>query len=96
MEKLLRDNKSKLSADTAKLVEDGIAAVNKVKDSNEQPAIEAALKQLEDASHKAAEELYKTAASDQGPSGVGGGAGPQPGGEEKKKDDVVDAEFRQT
>ncbi|MBS2033258.1 MAG: Hsp70 family protein, partial [Deltaproteobacteria bacterium] len=94
MEKLLRDNKSKLSADTTKAVEDGIAAVNKVKDSNEQPEIEKALKQLEDASHKAAEELYKTAASDQGP--TGGGAGPQPGGEEKKKDDVVDAEFRQT
>jgi molecular chaperone DnaK len=97
MEKLLRDNKAKLSAETAKLVEDGIAGVNKVKESSDKAEIEGAVKALEDASHKAAEELYKTAASDSGPTGgtpPGGGAAP--GGEEKKKDDVVDAEFRQT
>jgi molecular chaperone DnaK len=59
--------------------------------------VKAATEKLERASHKAAEELYKTAA----PGGEGGpppGAGPgpeAPGGEEKKKDNVVDAEFKQ-
>jgi molecular chaperone DnaK len=50
------------------------------------------MERLEKASHKAAEELYKTAAPD-------AGAGPAPGGapatEEKKKENVVDAEFKQ-
>ena len=95
MEKLLRDNKAKLAAETVKAIEDGVAAVNKVKDSGDRGEIEKAVNQLEQASHKAAEELYKTAPSDGGapPSGGNGQAEPKP---EEKKEDVVDAEFRQT
>ncbi len=97
MEKLLKDNQGKLSADTVKAVEEAIAGVNSVKASDDGAAIKAAVEKLEQASHKAAEELYKTAGGDTTPPGAGGGGGAPGGTEEPKKDDkgdVVDAEFR--
>jgi molecular chaperone DnaK len=54
------------------------------------------MERLERASHKAAEELYKSAAPGPGPSEPG--APGAPGAEEsseKKKENVVDAEFKQ-
>jgi len=97
MEKLLRENQGKLSADAVKAVQDGIDAVHKVKDSDDEAAVKRAVEQLEQASHKAAEELYKAA----GPGGPAGGPGPTGGGEgakgaeQPKQGEVVDAEFRQ-
>jgi molecular chaperone DnaK len=96
MEKLLRDNKAKLSAEVIKQIEEGVAAVNKAKDSEDASQIKSALEALEAASHKAAEELYKTAANEQAP---GAGASPGAGSSSEPKkpaDDVVDAEFRQS
>ncbi len=96
MEKLLSENKAKLSADIVKGVEEGIAEVNKIKTSDDGAAIKAAMEKLEKASHAAAAELYKSAAPEGGPGGAGGptGGGAAPGGEKKGKEDVVDAEFR--
>jgi len=92
MEKLLKDNKEKLSPATAKEIEDAVQEVHKVREKGAVDEVKAAAEKLERASHKAAEELYKTA---QGPGAPG--AGPQqPPPEEKKPDgDVVDAEFKQ-
>jgi molecular chaperone DnaK len=96
MEKLVNENKAKLQASTVKGIEDGIAEVNKVKAGEDLAAIKAAMEQLEKASHTAAEELYRAAAPGGGPGGPGptgpSGAGAAEG--EKKKEDVVDAEFR--
>jgi molecular chaperone DnaK len=78
MEKLLRDNKEKLSAAVVKELEDGIADVHKVREKG--------------SSHKAAEELYKSAGP--GPTPPGGDGQPKKD-EGKKKDEVVDAEFKQ-
>jgi molecular chaperone DnaK len=90
MEKLLKENKEKLSAGVAKEIEEAVAEVHKVREKGGVSEVKAAMERLERASHKAAEELYKTAAP--GP----GGPGPTPPGEEKKKEgDVVDAEFKQ-
>jgi len=100
MEKLINENKDKLSMDSAKAVQDAVAELNKVREGSDKAAIEAALQKLEQASHKAAEEMYKAAGAQ------GGGAPPPPGGPTAgaegapgsqatpKKDDVVDAEFR--
>jgi molecular chaperone DnaK len=53
------------------------------------------MEKLEKASHRAAEELYKGAAP-QGPGpGAEGGPGAGAPADEKKKDNVVDAEFKQ-
>jgi molecular chaperone DnaK len=96
MEKLVAENKAKLSEATVKSVQDGIAEVQKVKSSEDGEAIKAAMEKLEKASHAAAAELYKSASPESaaGPGGPAGAAAEQK--EEKKggKDDVVDAEFR--
>jgi len=95
MEKLLKENKEKLSADTVKEVEEAVAAVHAVREKGTADEIKAGFERLEKASHKAAEELYKTAAPPPGADGSAGpGAGAPPPGE-AKKDDVVDAEFKQ-
>jgi molecular chaperone DnaK len=95
MEKLLKENKEKLSAETAKEVEDAVAALHAVREKGTAEEVKAAADRLEKASHKAAEELYKTAAP-----GAAPGADPAAGQEappagEAKKEDVVDAEFKQ-
>jgi molecular chaperone DnaK len=93
MEKLLKENKEKLQAETAKEIEEAVAAVHAVREKGSAAEVKAAAERLEKAGHKAAEELYKTAAPGAGPSaGPGGAPPPQDAG---KKDDVVDAEFKQ-
>ncbi len=94
MEKMLKENRGKLSADVATRLEAAIAGVNKVKDGGDAAAVKTAFEELEQASHKAAEELYKAAggpAADQAP-GAAAGEAPKA---EPKKEEVVDAEFRQ-
>jgi molecular chaperone DnaK len=93
MEKLLKENKDKLQAGTAKEIEDAIQELHRVREKGTADEVKAAMDKLEKASHRAAEELYKSAAP--GP-GAPGAAGPAPEeGEAKKKDNVVDAEFKQ-
>jgi molecular chaperone DnaK len=92
MEKLLKENKEKLHADTVKEIEEAVAAVHGIREKGTAEEIKAALERLEKASHKAAEELYKTAAP--GPEAAPAGGQAAPAGE-PKKDDVVDAEFKQ-
>jgi molecular chaperone DnaK len=104
MDKLIKENKDKMSADTAKAVEDAVAELNKVREGTDKAAIEAAVQKLEAASHKAAEEMYKAAGAAGGPGAGAPPPGGQPGAGEAgaapgsqatpKKDDVVDAEFR--
>jgi molecular chaperone DnaK len=96
MEKLLKDNKEKLPAAMAKEIEDAIGEVHRVREKGSADEVKAAMEKLEKASHRAAEELYKGAAPGGDGSGPGPGAPGAPGaGDEKKKDNVVDAEFKQ-
>ncbi len=100
LEKLVKDNKEKLGADTATKLENTAKELHSIREKGDKAAIEAAIKAAEEVSYKAAEELYKaggapgatpgaapgsTATPDQGAPGAAPGA---------KKDDVVDAEFR--
>jgi molecular chaperone DnaK len=94
MEKLLKDNKEKLGAETVKEIEEAVQKVHEVREKGTPEEVKASLERLEKASHKAAEELYKSAAPEGAP-GAGAGAPPPPSGEGAKKDDVVDAEFKQ-
>ena len=92
MEKLVKDNKEKLSAATVSEIEDAVKKVHEVREKGSADEIKAAVEHLEKASHKAAEELYKTA-------GAGAEGGPQqpppPASGPGKKEDVVDAEYKQ-
>ena len=97
MEKLLKENKEKLGAETVKEVEEAVAAVHAIREKGTAEEVKAATERLEKASHKAAEELYKAGAPAPGAApgstatptdGAPGAAAPG-----AKKDDVVDAEF---
>jgi molecular chaperone DnaK len=90
VERLLKDNKEKLAAETVKEMEEAVARVHELREKGTAEELKAATERLEKASHKAAEELYKSATPGPGPEG-----GEPPPAEEKKKDDVVDAEFKQ-
>ena len=71
MEKLLKENKEKLSAATVTELEALVQEAHQVRERGSAEEVKAALEKLEKASHKAAEELYKAAGTP-----PGGGAGP--------------------
>jgi molecular chaperone DnaK len=91
MEKLLKENREKVSEAEAKAVEDAVAETRKAAEGDDASAIRAAIEKLNGASHKLAETLYRKAT----PPGAGGA---QPGpegapGADNKGGDVVDAEY---
>ena len=91
VEKTLKEHRDKISADDAKNIEDALEETKKAMNENDPAKLNAATDKLTTASHKLAEAMYK-ATSQQQP----GGTQPPPdgsGGQDKKKDDVVDAEF---
>jgi molecular chaperone DnaK len=92
VEKLVKENKEKLGAETVKEMEEAVQKVHELREKGTAEELKAATERLEKASHKAAEELYKSAAP---PPGAPAEGGAPPPAEEKKKDDVVDAEFKQ-
>jgi molecular chaperone DnaK len=96
-EKLLKEHRDKISESDAAAVDSALAESRKAMESGSLDQMTSALEQLQKAQHKLAEAMYKAA-------GPPPGAGPQPGagptsddgsagGDTKKKDDVVDAEF---
>jgi len=93
-EKVLNENRSKLSESDAKSVEAAIADCKKALEGGDIDAINRAADALQQASHKVAEAMYKSGAqgAQSGPSGQSAnGAGAKPGGD--KNDDVIDAEY---
>ena len=98
MEKLVKENKDKLSADTLSSLEAAMKQLESVRSGDDKAAIQSAMTALEQASHKAAEEMYRASGAQGGQPGAPGatpGGGDAPGSQATpKKDDVVDAEFR--
>jgi molecular chaperone DnaK len=102
MEKLLSENREKLSESDIKPVEEAIAAAKSALEGGILSQIQSATQQLERASHKLAEVLYQSAQasgsqpgaagpSDKGPDAQGG---QEPGsGSTTPPDEVIDAEF---
>jgi len=99
-EKSLKDYGDKVSQQERADIE---AKANDLKAAIKDKNVEHVKKGMEDlskAAHKLAEEIYKQAAAKQQQAQGGSGAGPQeehgPGPQEdKKKDDVIDAEFKE-
>lgn len=91
-EKILKENREKLPEAEAKNIESAIEACKKAKEGGDRSEIETKLQELERASHKLAEVLYKNTGAQ------GGAGGPQP--EQPPQDTqnaggegVIDAEF---
>ncbi len=98
-EKLLKENREKLSPDAASTLEAAIKGLNEVREGQDKDAIKGALERLQQASYKLAEEMYKASPGAPGAGAPPPGAeaaGAAPGSSAKPKDDVVDAEFRQS
>jgi len=94
-EKSLKEYGDKVDADTKKNIEDGLESVKKVMEGTDVEEIKKATEELTQASHKLAEAMYAEA---QQAAGAEEGAAPEGGetaSEDKKKDDVVDAEFEE-
>jgi molecular chaperone DnaK len=91
VEKMLKENRDKISEEDAKNVEEAIAGVKSATEAGGKDAIQAAMDKMNAASHKLAEAMYKNAAP---PPGAGADTATGPSEQkEQKKDDVVDAEF---
>ena len=95
VEKTLKEHRDKIGDADAKNIEDAIQETRKVmQDGSDVNTLNAAIDKLTTASHKLAEAMYKSASQQPGSGPQAPGADGGPGaGEQKKKDDVVDAEF---
>jgi molecular chaperone DnaK len=99
VEKLIADNRDKLSESDTKPVEEAVAAAKSALAGGILDQIQSATVQLESASHKLAEVLYKTAQAagapgGPGPSSDGASSGAPSGGPGKAPEgEVIDAEY---
>jgi molecular chaperone DnaK len=101
IEKMLKEQGEKISGSDRGEVENALADAKKALESNDKTQMEHARETLTQASHKLAEQMYKSTQAQTPPPGGGAGpsgstSGPEPGGngEAKKKDEgVIDAEY---
>ena len=102
-EKTLKEHRDKVSDEDASKIEAAIEETRKAVQGSNLDEINKAIENLTQASHKLAEAMYKSTASETPPDGAppdaeaadssdGTGTGDS-GGDKKDKDDVVDAEF---
>jgi len=92
-EKMLKENRDKVSESDAKAIETALEEAKKAVQDGDTSKITAAVDRLTQASHKLAEAMYKqagAAASQTGPQP--GPAGPSDGGGSKGEGEVIDAE----
>ena len=93
-EKMIKDNREKIPVGDIKRAEEACEECKKAMEAKDTGKIKKALEDLQQATYKMSEALYKGAAPKEAPTG---GATEEPKAEEKKKDEkVVDAEFEET
>jgi len=93
-DRLLKENQEKLSESQRSSMEVAVADAKRALEEGKKPAMDEAFEKLTAASHKFAEEIYRTASQAGGPAAPGGA---QPGGGSSTPPpadgDVVDAEY---
>jgi molecular chaperone DnaK len=95
VEKMLKENGDKISADDKGQVESAVADAKKALEGTDAAAMNSAREKLTQASHKLAEAMYKAQQTPpEGAPGAGPQAGaPSNGASEKKDEGVIDAEY---
>jgi len=100
VEKMLRENGDKISGSERGDVENAVADAKKALESNDKAQMDKARENLTKASHKLAEEMYKSAQAKGPEAGAGPSGGPTDGagasgngGGQKKDEGVIDAEY---
>ena len=102
IEKTVKENGEKITPDVKKNVEEAVVEARKQLDTKDLAALQKATEELTAASNKMAEQMYKSAGANGGgpgpagsnAGGAGGSSGPQTE-EASKKDDVIDADFKE-
>jgi len=92
IEKMLKEHGDKISAGEKSDVESALADAKKALEGSDKAAMEQARERLTAASHKLAEQMYR-AAQPAGAASGGQTAGEPAGGEKKKDEGVIDAEY---
>jgi len=93
VEKSLREYGDKISEDEKKKITDALEKCKKAKDTSEDiNEVRKAIEELTTASHKIAEQMYKTGATSGAQAGTSSTSGEQA---QKEKEDVVEAEFEE-
>ena len=98
-EKLLKENKDKLSPDDVAAVESALQETKAAIESGNIDQIRQKMEALNTASHKLAEAMYKQASASEQPgagSAPGAGSSSGPGAAAGSQDNIVDAEFEET
>jgi len=96
-ERLLEENKDKVSDDDKAALQSAMDRGKKALESGDLAEINAATDELTKASHKMAEAMYRAAGGATPPPGADPGAGQTPGADsDDGKDGVIDAEFEET
>jgi molecular chaperone DnaK len=91
LEKLLSENRAKLSDTQASEIEDAVKAARKAIEGDDASALRSAQERVTNLSHQVAASLYQSAPADAGAPPQGGEAqGAEP---PRSGDDVVDAEY---
>src|SRR5690348_2901011 len=98
VEKMLREHGDKISGSERGDVENAVADAKKALEGGEKAAMSAARDRLTQASHKLAEQMYRSAQPQGAPTGAPGAeSGPTPGADgqaqQKKDEGVIDAEY---
>ncbi|MBI4456536.1 MAG: molecular chaperone DnaK [Acidobacteria bacterium] len=92
-EKILRENRDKISEADAKNIEAAVEAAKKAMESDDAQQINAAVDRLTQASHKLAEVMYQAAAQAQSAAQESSTGGKADSEGKKKDEEVIDAEF---
>src|ERR1035437_5520148 len=93
VEKTLKEHRSKVGDAEAKEIEAALEEARKAMADNDPDRIDSTVDRLTTASHKLAEAMYKRPSQPTGGPPPGDGGPSSGGGEQKGKDNVVDAEF---
>lgn len=102
VEKNLKEHKEKLAEDDIKKIETALEATKKAISDNDYEKIKSTMEELQQASFKIGEAMYKASSEQKeggdqaAPPPPGGESGGESGGEAKKDENVVDAEFEET
>jgi molecular chaperone DnaK len=95
-ERMIQESGSKLAAATKGELESALAEAKTKLNSESNDELKAAIERLQNASHKAATEVYQQAGAGQAQGGPGAGAEGQGAKSDKKDDDdVVDADYKE-
>jgi molecular chaperone DnaK len=93
-EKTLKEHGDKVAEPERKAIEEALQRLKDVQKGTDKAAIDKAMEDLTQASHKLAEEMYKQAQSAQAQaSDTGGGAEPRPAGSSTADEQAVEADY---